>query len=229
MTQGFTEFLPVSSSGHLVLVPEFFNMADPHAGIRHPPSPGYPRGRARLLHQRRGQDRGLAGRARPHEPAGGQSSGAASFVWLVIGSIPGCHSRFRLRQFLRGPVLEHPGRGGVPLGDESAALGRGYRHGESEAPAGAAGQDAGGRRASDRMFSGPGDRSRTQPFWFDHRRRGVLGLRPVDSGALLVSAQHSRHLRRRSSPRSGTSAAGSRAPAGRPTRWARSQRPSRDS
>ncbi len=33
ITQGLTEFLPVSSSGHLVLVPEFFNMPAPTLGF----------------------------------------------------------------------------------------------------------------------------------------------------------------------------------------------------
>lgn len=33
MTQGLTEFLPVSSSGHLVLVPEFFNLSAPTLGF----------------------------------------------------------------------------------------------------------------------------------------------------------------------------------------------------
>jgi undecaprenyl-diphosphatase len=33
VTQGLTEFLPVSSSGHLVLVPEFFNMTAPTLGF----------------------------------------------------------------------------------------------------------------------------------------------------------------------------------------------------
>jgi undecaprenyl-diphosphatase len=33
LTQGLTEFLPVSSSGHLVLVPEFFNLAKPTLGF----------------------------------------------------------------------------------------------------------------------------------------------------------------------------------------------------
>jgi undecaprenyl-diphosphatase len=33
ITQGLTEFLPVSSSGHLVLVPEFFNMTAPTLGF----------------------------------------------------------------------------------------------------------------------------------------------------------------------------------------------------
>jgi undecaprenyl-diphosphatase len=33
LTQGLTEFLPVSSSGHLVLVPEFFNLATPTLGF----------------------------------------------------------------------------------------------------------------------------------------------------------------------------------------------------
>jgi len=33
ITQGLTEFLPVSSSGHLVLVPEFFNLSVPTLGF----------------------------------------------------------------------------------------------------------------------------------------------------------------------------------------------------
>jgi len=33
VVQGLTEFLPVSSSGHLVLVPEFFNLAKPTLGF----------------------------------------------------------------------------------------------------------------------------------------------------------------------------------------------------
>ena len=33
LTQGLTEFLPVSSSGHLVLVPEFFNLTKPTLGF----------------------------------------------------------------------------------------------------------------------------------------------------------------------------------------------------
>ena len=33
MVQGLTEFLPVSSSGHLVLVPEFFNLSQPTLGF----------------------------------------------------------------------------------------------------------------------------------------------------------------------------------------------------
>lgn len=33
ITQGLTEFLPVSSSGHLVLVPEFFNLSAPTLGF----------------------------------------------------------------------------------------------------------------------------------------------------------------------------------------------------
>jgi undecaprenyl-diphosphatase len=33
ITQGMTEFLPVSSSGHLVLVPEFFNLSAPTVGF----------------------------------------------------------------------------------------------------------------------------------------------------------------------------------------------------
>jgi undecaprenyl-diphosphatase len=33
LTQGLTEFLPVSSSGHLVLVPEYFNLSQPTLGF----------------------------------------------------------------------------------------------------------------------------------------------------------------------------------------------------
>lgn len=102
VVQGLTEFLPVSSSGHLVLVPEFFNIPAPtlafdvlvHAAtlvavvgyfirdigkiVLSLVAPGRLSGRKEVKYWRR------------------------LFVWLVIGSVPAAFAGFLLSDFFEG-------------------------------------------------------------------------------------------------------------------------------
>ncbi len=103
LTQGLTEFLPVSSSGHLVLVPEFFNLTQPTVGfdiVLH---------LATLLAV-------VAYFFRDVQKmvvalfASGRMSGPEVkywrrlFLWLVIGSIPAAIAGFGFEHFFEGLI-----------------------------------------------------------------------------------------------------------------------------
>ncbi len=98
LTQGLTEFLPVSSSGHLVLVPEFFNLTQPSLAfdiVLH---------LATLLavvsYFARDVKRMLLALFKPR----GMSPPEAKFwrrllLWLVIGSVPAAIAGFGFEEF----------------------------------------------------------------------------------------------------------------------------------
>jgi undecaprenyl-diphosphatase len=80
LIQGFTEFLPISSSGHLILVPVLLGWRDPGLGFDIAVHLGTLA--ALLAYFRRDLGRLLAGLAKPRAPE-------SRLTWaLVIGSIP---------------------------------------------------------------------------------------------------------------------------------------------
>jgi undecaprenyl-diphosphatase len=101
LTQGLTEFLPVSSSGHLVLVPELFNLTRPSVGFDV------------LLHlatllavfsyffrdvRRIAVALFAPSRMKPPEARFWRRL----FLWLVIGSIPAAIAGFAFEKFFEG-------------------------------------------------------------------------------------------------------------------------------
>ena len=101
ITQGLTEFLPVSSSGHLVLVPEFFNLSTPTVGfdiVVHV---------ATLLavlayFMRDVRSIVLALFAPAHMSGPEVKYWRRLFVWVVIGSIPAAVAGFGFARFFEG-------------------------------------------------------------------------------------------------------------------------------
>jgi undecaprenyl-diphosphatase len=101
LTQGLTEFLPVSSSGHLVLVPELFNLSKPTLGFDI------------MLHvatllavlsyfirDLRKTAVALFAPARMSPPE--VKFWRRLFLWLVIGSIPAAIAGFGFNRFFEG-------------------------------------------------------------------------------------------------------------------------------
>jgi undecaprenyl-diphosphatase len=101
VVQGLTEFLPVSSSGHLVLVPEFFNMTQPTLGfdiLVHLATlvavVGYFwRDVAKMV---------LSIIAPSRLPRGEAKTWRRMVLWLVIGSIPAAIAGFVFSDFFEG-------------------------------------------------------------------------------------------------------------------------------
>jgi len=101
LTQGLTEFLPVSSSGHLVLVPELFNLSRPTLGfdiVLHV---------ATLLavvsYFMHDVSRMFASLFRPHRMSLPEAKHwRRLFLWLVIGSVPAAIAGFGFERFFEG-------------------------------------------------------------------------------------------------------------------------------
>jgi undecaprenyl-diphosphatase len=101
LTQGLTEFLPVSSSGHLVLVPEYFNLSQPTLGfdiVLH---------LATLLAVigyffRDVQKMVIALFAPARMSAPEAKFWRRLFLWLVIGSVPAAIAGFGFDRFFEG-------------------------------------------------------------------------------------------------------------------------------
>lgn len=101
LTQGLTEFLPVSSSGHLVLVPEFFNLSRPTLGfdiVLHV---------ATLLavvsYFMHDVSRIFVSLFRPHRMSSPEAKHwRRLFLWLVIGSVPAAIAGFGFERFFEG-------------------------------------------------------------------------------------------------------------------------------
>jgi undecaprenyl-diphosphatase len=103
LTQGLTEFLPVSSSGHLVLVPEFFNLTKPNLGfdiVLHLATLlavlGY------FFRDVRNMVVALVAPARMNRPE--VKYWRRLFLWLVIGSVPAAIAGFAFSRFFEGMI-----------------------------------------------------------------------------------------------------------------------------
>jgi undecaprenyl-diphosphatase len=101
LTQGLTEFLPVSSSGHLVLVPEYFNLSQPTLGfdiVLHLATLlavfGY------FFRDVQRMVIALFAPARMDQPE--VKYWRRLFLWLVIGSVPAAVAGFGFNRFFEG-------------------------------------------------------------------------------------------------------------------------------
>ncbi len=101
LTQGLTEFLPVSSSGHLVLVPELFNLTSPTLGfdiVLHVATL-----LAVLSYFVRDVSRMFTSLFRPRRMSAPEAKyWRRLFLWLVIGSVPAAIAGFGFERFFEG-------------------------------------------------------------------------------------------------------------------------------
>ena len=197
VVQGVTEFLPVSSSAHLVIVPQLFNIPAPTVAfdvLLHVATliavVGYfigdvskivtslvaPKrlGREEVRHWRR------------------------LFAWLVIGSVPAAVIGAALSGFFED-LFSSTAAVGIFLVVTSCLLwgadfataraDRAKRQGARLDKMSAA------RCPGRRLLPGPRHRSRSEPVGLDHRSRHLPGLRPADRRPLRFPAQHPRDPR----------------------------------
>jgi undecaprenyl-diphosphatase len=124
-TQGLTEFLPVSSSGHLVLVPELFNLSTPTVGfdiLVHLATL-----LAALVYFRRDVQKIVIALVAPSRMSSPEVKlWRRLFLWIVVGSVPAAIAGFGFSKFFESTYMSTMATGIFLLVTSALLLGSDY-------------------------------------------------------------------------------------------------------
>ena len=191
VVQGFTEFLPVSSSGHLVLVPEFLGMPAPTVAFDV------------LLHlatlvavagyfARDWYSMVVAFVAPGRLPGRTAATWRRLAIWLAVGTVPAALAGVLLQSFFESLFSSTLAVGifliltGCLLTLADLVAGRAERRRRTRRRLGVGGCPL------DRLLPGAGHRAGAQPVGGYHLWRRVPGTRSSGGGALQLLAERSR-------------------------------------